>query len=276
MGFDGCLTIGYTIFRSAFLCTPVGSKYQINDDSYINCINHSPNAIGNVLIIPGGGGMMDSYPYYIKLTRQYLMKQVRLFVFEKRVPVANIAVIHDIQDAARFIREHFGGPIVLVGYSVGGIVLYAYLAFGYDAFDLYIPVCCSVDTLRFEQSILNNAVFKNVITDACKSFKVNNLRELIALGGCIVTHDKYLVMLVRRLNDKNWTHKVYYILSSDDPLTHPPHECCACLKNKPHTHIVRGGWHCCMKTICLTATVANKYICARDDGIILSPECLDP
>lgn len=275
MGFDGCLAIGYTIFRSAFLSTPRGTKYQVNETSYLNLINDCPCAIGSAILIPGGAGVADSYPYYVALTKEYIAHKVRLFVFEKKIPVANVSVIHDIYDAVQYIRRNYPGPLVMMGYSIGGIILFSYLSFGYDGCDLYIPICCTIDALSFEKAIFSHPIFRYISENACRSFKVSNHRELISLGGCPIMHDKYISVLVRRFNSRDSTRKMFYIISSDDPLTQPIEDCCRPMKFKPHTHIIKGGWHCCIKTISFAAYIVNKYMKLRDAGEFPTPEFLD-
>lgn len=277
MGFDGSLSIGYTLFRSAFLSSPVGIKYRINDNTYLGLIKTSSccEMIGNILLIPGGAGVANSYPYYVSLTSEHTAENVRLFIFEKKTPVANISVIHDVEDAVKFLKSHFSGPVVLMGYSLGGLVLFSYLSFGYDSCDFYIPVCCTIDSVKFENCILSHPIFRQILDKACKEYNVQSHRDLIKIGGCPLSHDKYLSLLVKRFNSRDHRDKLFYIISSDDPLTQPINGCTSLFKFQPYTHIIVGGWHCCIKTIYFATRIAHRYLLRRSKGEIPVPSSLD-
>jgi hypothetical protein len=254
--------IASTYLLSNIVKFPQGERYQININTFIKCLVMPENPIGNVFIIQGGVlHMNNSNSYYVTTTCSLLPKNLRVFVFETLYPACNYEFAHDIASCLTFIKREFPGKTCLIGYSLGGVLLYTYLSLGYDQADLYIPVCCPLDMDRFLKVISEHALFKILQKRACDRYNVKSYEDLLKIAGS--SKEKSLEFnktFIQNLNSNkdNWIPKTIYILSSNDPITRI-HDL-DLLEEKPLTYIIQKGWHCCGESILLTVSLARHFI----------------
>lgn len=261
----------YTL--ASMVTFPEGDRFQININTYLRCLVSPNNPVGNVLILQGGVKHMNSNGYYVKTACSLLSKKLRVFIFEKLLPVNNSEFAHDVAGCLDFIRTEFPGPTCVIGYSMGGILLYSYLSMGYDQADLYIPTCCPIDLDQFEKAISSHALFKIIQNRAYRSYQVNGYEELLEFSGTSLEKNReFEKAFIQNLNNTShkWTYKTIYILASDDPVTSP--DDLKLLNNPPLTYWVKGGWHCCLDSICLSAALVNRYIEGYNEGLYYSPD----
>lgn len=256
--------IASTYLWSNIVTFPQGERYQANLTTFIKCLSLPKEPIGNVLIIQGGVLHMNSASYYIKTACSLLSKSVRIFIFEKIQPVANFEFAHDVADCLTLIKREFSGPICVIGYSMGGILLYTYLSMGYDQADFYIPVCCPLNMGRFREVLSNHSLFKLLQKRACKRYQVDEYEDLMEIAGSSLEKNKeFEKNFIPNLNKtaNNWLSKTIYIISSNDPLTSP--EDLKLLNKIPITYLIEGGWHCCLESILLSTTLASDFLKAN-------------
>lgn len=253
---------------------PDGVRYQVNEDTYVRLISNPNNknrCIGNILILQGGIKHMNSKTYYVR-TASILMASynVRIFVFEKLLPVANPNFGHDVAKALKYIKRNFGGRIAVIGYSMGGVLLFNYLSKGYDHADFYVPTCCTLNMKNFNQTLSAHAIFDSLHKNTIISCGASSQEDLLRLSGCTPKdYQKFADTLIPRLKatQKHWKDKLIYVISSLDPLTQDYQQCIDQFDTPPFVYIVQGGWHCCLDSIYLSAKLACNYLLQRDKGI---------
>ena len=257
----GLNNIASTYVLSSIIKIPDGDRFQINMRTYLKCMCLPPDAIGNVLIIQGGVLHFDSKSYYVSTTCSLFQKNLRVFVYESLYPVCNHDFAHDIASCLTFIKREFVGKTCLIGYSMGGVLLYTYLSLGYDQADFYIPVCCPLDMDRFLNVISDHTLFKILQKRACDRYNVKTYEDLLLIAGTSLKENlEFNKSFIQNLNSNkdNWISKTVYILSSNDPITSLND--LELLEEKPLTYCIRGGWHCCLESILLTVTIASQFI----------------
>ena len=265
----GVFKIASTYMLSNIIKYPEAERYRINSDTYVRLVSNPENAIGNIFIIQGGLKHTDTNSYYIKTSLMFMSRNVRVFLFEKHTPVANLEISHDIAKCVDYVKEHFDGPICLIGYSMGGILLWNYLGLGYDQADLYVPLCCPLDMYNFYETIDNNAVFRYIKRTGYKHFDVISDEQLLEKSGTTYEkHKQCMDNFIPQLNRhrKKWFHKTIYVVSSDDPITKNFEEERKMLKRRPLTYVVQNGWHCCLDSILLGNIITCNYLKERSIG----------
>lgn len=244
-------------------------RFQIGLNCFIKCIAKPECPVGNILILQGGVRHMDSDSYYIRTACGTSEKNVRIFVWEKLVPMVNFDFAKDVSTAIKWIKKNFPGPLTVVGFSMGGVLLWSYLSKGYDDADLYIPVCCPIDLNTFYKKICDHAVFNYLQEEALRKFGVANWEGLLkAAGTTKENHEKFVTEFIPGLNkcSPKWQNKTIWILSSDDPITQRFKKEIKLLENPPLTYWVAGGWHCCLDSIGLAMKLACKFLRLKNKG----------
>ncbi|HKZ41362.1 MAG TPA: hypothetical protein VJ044_10400, partial [Candidatus Hodarchaeales archaeon] len=267
-----------TYLLSYLTSFPESERFQINVDTFLKCLAQPKAPIGSVLILQGGIRHMDSNTYYVRTACSFIPSCARIFLYEKLLPMVNFEFAHDIAACLDYIRTNFPGPIVVIGYSMGGVLLYSYLSLGYDQADLYLPVCCPLDLDRFHETICDHTLFRFLQEKSYERYQVNDHDELLELAGSNRTqHQKFVDDFIPGLNrHRGWSDKTIYIVSTDDPITPDYRHDLAKLNYPPLTYQVQGGWHCCLNSIFLSARLTGAYLQACHDGEILSPTEICP
>ena len=223
-------------------------RFQPNPTTFLKCISNPENAQGNIFIIQGGvRHMSGNGGFCVRILSAFMRKKYRIFVFEKLEPVINYAFGHDVADCIAFIRNNFFGPICAIGYSMGSILLYAYLSLGYDQADLYIPTCGPLDLVKFHEVINSNPLFHSLQCEAYKCYNVSGYDELLEIAGTSkeeneIFKKEFIPQLNRTIN--NWINKTIYLLGLDDPITDPND--LYLLERMPTTYLLSNSWHCCL------------------------------
>ena len=247
---------------------PSEERFQINLTTFLRCLCSPKDAIGNVFIIQGGVLHFNTKSYYIRTTCSLLPKNLRVFVFETLYPACNYKFAHDVANCLTFIKREFSGKICVIGYSMGGILLYTYLSLGYDQADLYIPVCCPLDMDRFLKVISENILFKILQQHSCNRYNVKSYEDLLQVAGTSMEESlEFHKSFVLNLNGykENWVSKTIYILSSNDPVTTV--DDLELFEENPITYIIKGGWHCDIESILLTVTLTSQFIESSNSNI---------
>ena len=255
---------------------PSSSLFQVNLDTFLKLLFDPCDAVGNILIIQGGTRHMNKDSYYIKTASLFLSRKIRLFIFEKYAPVINHRYAHDVSDCIKYIKEKYEGPVVVIGYSMGGMLLLSYLAHGFDDADMYIPTCCSFDFHGFRSRIENNTLFALLQAKDYEAFGVANYEELLELADtqCAEQHI-FMDQAITKFNQhsKNWAHKTIYVVAENDPLTKDHEDTISLLQDPPLRYVVKQGWHCCLSSVHLTAILAYNYCVAAQTPLTTSEVC---
>lgn len=262
-----CLSLGRllsTYYLSKMITLPKGERFRINDDTSIRCLSNPEKSTGTLFILQGGTLHMNCNTYYVRTACMFVPKDVRIFIFEKSKPVVNPEFAHDVEEAIEFIKARHPEPLAVVGYSMGGILLWSYLALGYHSADFYVPTCCPLDFKRFREVLENNAVFRMIQTREYKKHKASGYEDLLKMSGTTMNdHDRFTEDFPQRLSRTvdNWREKTVYVISSDDPATSI--EDLKLMSKPPHTYLVQGGWHCCLDSTFLSITLACNALRAH-------------
>lgn len=257
---------------------PESEHFRINETTSLKCLARPEQPIGSVLILQGGVDHVDKNTYYVRTACSLLPGCARVFLYEKSLPVVNFEFSHDIALCLDYVRKNFPGPVVVIGYSMGGVLLYNYLALGYNQADLYIPVCCPLDLERFYETICNHTLFNYLQERTFLRYQVDNYEDLLKLAGSSKKqHQKFIEGFVPQLNKQTkWQDKTIYIVSSDDPITPDYRGDLAMLDHPPLTYQVKGGWHCCLNSIFLSTQLAGNYLQACHCGDHPTVEEINP
>lgn len=261
-----------TYLWSNVINLPEGRRYQVNLNTFVKCLALPKEAVGNVLILQGGVRHMNNNSYCIRIAGSLISRQIRLFIFEKLLPVCSFYDAHDVAMAIKFIRKEFPGPICVIGYSMGAVLLWSYLALGYNQAELYIPTCGPLDLDRFVKVITENKFFRLIQEKSCRYYGVNNREELLNyVGSSVEEQNKFQEKFIDNLNkyQENWLSKTVYIISSEDPISDIKD--LNLLDKAPLTYVVKGGWHCCLDSIFLSVLLVNRFLKAYSQGMHLRP-----
>lgn len=257
---------------------PYSNLIQINLDTFIKLIFNPTKAIGNILILQGGVKHMNKDSYYVKTTSMFLSQNIRLFIFEKFHPVINYKFSNDVSESIQYIRKNFSGPIIVVGYSMGGMLLLSYLATGHDDADMYLPACCSFDFNGFKNNIESNKLFSWLQSKDFDSFGVQNYDELLELAGTNYEEQQtFMDNSLSYLNEniEKWINKTIYIVSEMDPLTKNYKTEIGKLHRKLLTYEIKGGWHCCLDTSHLITNLSYDYCIKYNNNKTIAPKMSD-
>src|SRR5665648_565468 len=110
-------------YLSKLITLPEGERFPVNTNTFLKCLSMPPQGApcaGNILIIQGGTLHMNSNSYYVRNACMFMPKDVRVFIFEKALPVVNHNFATDVEAAIQLIKKPFPGPLSVIGYSMGG------------------------------------------------------------------------------------------------------------------------------------------------------------
>lgn len=239
---------------------PRGKRTQIGPSSFVRQITDSSDCRDNLLIIQGGVNHMDSQSYYIRMAAILAPITFRIFIYENLMPMVDMNFSHQIADACSWIREQFSGSLSIVGYSMGGVVLYNYLSLGYDQADFYLPVCCPLDLETFQKNIDKHALFRMLQRVNYRKYQVTDYSEMLNFAGTNLDEQNGLIKkFIPGLNQfQSWVNKTLYCISSDDPITKNHKKELKMLEKPPAVFYIKGGWHCCLDTIRLSVQLLGQ------------------
>jgi len=236
--------LGSSYLLSNIITYGYKNKIDIDQDTYLLQVCNPQNPVANLLIIQGGADHRDCDNFCVNLSMLFTNNRFRVFIFGKTKPVVDYRFGHDIHRSLQKIRQLYEGKLITIGFSMGGILLYSYLAYGYDDADLYISTCAPLNLHRFDEIIRNNSLFRIAVNESCKAFGVKSIEELYQLAGISEERNQaFIESFITRLRKtkKRWTSKLITIVGKDDPLTREIQESYPDLV--PRLKIV-NGWHC--------------------------------
>lgn len=261
-----------TIVATSFVNLERNKLIQINLTTFIRCINndkHVPeNEKHNILILRGGISWFNCSAYYLKSVSSYFTEHVRVFVLEKYDPMVDMNFTDDIIDAMNYIRQHYAGRLVVIGYSMGAVLLSAYLAKteARDA-DLFILCCNSFNIREFREVLNTHSLFQWIQKKDLAVFGAKTLEELMEKQGVnIKQQEHFMDHLISNLNKthKKWHSKTLYVISEKDPITLNYKEAMSKFEKRPYTILCRGAWHCCSKVVASTFELAYDFFDVSD------------
>lgn len=228
------------------------SDVSINDLIYLSMIAEPNDPKGTVLVLQGGVGDPSLNSHYLIQTNKRLGYDYRIFVFQKKGPIISLKDSENLHDSLTYIKSRYQGKVYVIGYSAGGVLLYTYLSRGYNDADIYIPVCCPINLTRFDKIIKEHFIFNMLSQQIYRQYNVRTHEEFLKTQGiCLSRYHQYIDKHFDLLNEtsKNWADQTYYVIGDGDPLTHPLEWNYGSLRYNPHLLLVKGGWHCCSRTV---------------------------
>lgn len=211
------------IYKSKYI-TKKTIRYQVDSDLYCRKIvnNIKPKRI--VLIIRGGGLHFDIHdiPYYCKIFA-LSCKETKIYIYEKMMPMMSYKEYHDISTCINYIRRENDSniPLLLVGFSVGGIHILNYLSYGKDEADLYITVCSPVNMNYFFKIINTHPIYSRIQKSMCASYNVKTMSEMYKLYA--INEEENMLewnnLILRLQHNRNTLKKCISIIGSKDCLT---------------------------------------------------------
>ncbi|AYV85942.1 MAG: hypothetical protein Solivirus2_13 [Solivirus sp.] len=245
-----------------FFSLPTEKLIQVNLSTFIRCIQDPPEAIGNLLIVQGGLRQIPTkQSYYLKHASYYFDSNTRVFVFEQFNPLIDFNTVSDLTAIFKYIRKKYKEPLAAIGFSMGGILISAYLAKTEKIKDdpnLFITCCNSFDIVGFRQVLETNSLFNWIRQRDLNSFGFKTYDELKVAYEITEEQEQYMNSLIENLNKNSdrWKN-LLWIVGANDPLTLNYKEQLSQFKRPPYTLICEEGWHCtsdCIRTAIESAT----------------------
>ncbi len=249
----------YTLLFAKNLTTE-SYRIQIKDNNYLRFISNPSNAKGIVLIFKGGcNHFEDELPHYVKILNHYI-QDTRLILFEKITPIINFNEFTCVSDCIKHLRKTYPNEkIYILGFSMGGIFVYNYLASGLDEADGYITICSPLNLEYFSVTVESNYLFKIIQNRVYRENNVDNLGEFLGLFG--ITENEHIDNSANLLNNlkintkPNTLRKTLAIIGENDSLTR------TFLMDRINypipTLIVENAYHCCINSIEYAAYFIN-------------------
>ncbi len=222
--------------------------HNVDDDDSVDN-NKEEKEKDNILILQGGVVWSSKQSFYLKTLSSYFTENVRVFVFEKCQPAIDMNYTDDIIDAMNYIRNNYTGKLAVIGYSMGGLLLSAYLAKSQaKEADLFILCCNSFNYKEFREVLNTHNLFKWIQSKDLAAFNANTLEELLEKEEVDIESQEYFMNhLIEFLNKtrKYWHKKMVHIIGKTDPITQNYKKDLKKFEKRPHTIVCKKGWHCC-------------------------------
>jgi hypothetical protein len=245
-----------TYIATSFIKLEDKKLIQINMDSFIRLIHDDTSYTGkkdNILILQGGIIWYAKQSFYLKSVSSYFTKNIRVFLFEKYDPVIDMDYTNDLIDAMNYIKRNYEGRLATIGYSMGALLISAYLAkHKAEEADLFIMCCNTFDMNEFREVLNTNNLFKWIQSKDLGAFNTLSLEELQKKEKIdIESQNNFMNNLIEYLNEthKFWHEKTIYIVGKYDPITINYKETLKKFIKKPHTIVCKNGWHVCSSVV---------------------------
>jgi hypothetical protein len=245
---------------------------QVNMTTFIRIIqepdfvqDQSETDCDNLLIIQGGIRHMSKQSYYLKHSSSYYEPHLRVFVFEQFNPLIDFSSTEDLKDVFRYIRAHYRGNLVAIGFSMGGLLLSTYLAKTQEIEEdpsLFITCCNSFDFTHFKEVLNNNALFSWIQRRDLAAFGVESYEELKIKYEMSEEQEAYMTSLHDHMNQnrERWRDRLLWVLGEKDPLTINYKKQLKRFEKPPYTVCCRNGWHCCSYCISTAVEFATEFL----------------
>ncbi len=254
---------------SNFVSLTTEKLIQVNLSTFIRLIQDPVEASGNLLILQGGMRHANKNSYYLKQASYYFDSSTRIFIFEQFNPLIDFNTTSDLIDIFKYIRAKYRGPLVTVGFSMGGILLSAYLAKTQpipEDPNLVITCCNSFDIPSFKKTLDTNSLFKWIRQRDLNAFGFNTYEELKTAYQITEEQEEYMNNLIENLNSNvdRWRDVLLWILGSSDPLTLNYKEQLSQFKRPPYTLVCKDGWHCTTDCIRSAIELATEFLLRKE------------
>lgn len=225
---------------------PVQRKFStaIDDTTTLHCFREIENAAYNCIIFRGGPEHGNDCPYYVRLFISKC-KLANIYLVESSVPLINLKNVSQIENVCAYCRKRNNLPLILLGYSLGGVYILSYLAQGGNAADRYLTVCSPVDMNHFFHAIGSMSVYRLMMVSAVKKHGVNNIRTLFERYGCnceeqIIYMNTFEECLMKNVD--YWKERLMCFVGGEDYLTKS--ERSRMLFERIKTIIIPKSYHC--------------------------------
>lgn len=248
------------ISRTIYLDT---IRYQVNKNLYLRYLNCDCDEQSKyvILILKGGcNNFEDEIPHYVKIFK-YHLNNVKMYLIENINPIIGINESKNITDSIKYLRvKEQNKKIYLIGFSMGGILIYQYLSHGHDDADLYLTVSSPINMEYFLDMINNSILYKILQRRTYIENGVNNLDDFLKIYN--IDHDQYLNEIKYIKNNftkilhNETKKKIITIIGNRDLLME------TFMNDTKDINInkiiVDGGYHCCYETIISTSLLIKN------------------
>ena len=240
-------------------------QIKITENSSIELLSNPVDPIGNIFVLQGGVNHDVNDSFYIKNTCLYLTFErapVRIYLYKNNLPIINESFLPEIDQCIKYIKKSTQQSCIMIGYSMGGVVLYSYLSRGFLAADYYLPVCCPINLAKFHQQIEENAIFRRLQQKTLRRFKVSSQEELFLLARTSKEQNQeFIETFTDHLNQTidQWVDRLTYIYGNKDPLTLDLNQDLAQFNRKITTVIIENGWHCDLDSVIQACKIGLSY-----------------
>lgn len=234
-------------------------RLQLDQDVYLRLLSQPENPDYNVIIFRGGCSYFgNKIGYYSKILCA-LSSNIRFFQFEKMAPAVNFNMTDDIDKVITYVKKNYSGKIILVGFSMGGIVIMSYLASGKDNADGYLTVCSPINLKYFVEQVNSNYIYKNVQQQTCIDYGVENVDDLYLKAN---TNRKEIESYIENFGEKLSAIKIFEkvgcIIGAEDLLTLTFENDANELKLPITILKISGATHCCISCVHRAHKVLEK------------------
>lgn len=239
-------------------------RTQLDGDLFIRLLQNPVLSKGTVLMIRGGAFHMGQETHYMKLSCKYLPEH-RIYTMEKLKPMVNFEFSDDIRKILVYLRSKHEGPLIVLGFSMGGILTWTYLGNGNDHADLYVPVSAPINMPEFKENIDKHFVYRWMKSQILKGFNVKTDQELLRLAGYTPEQqNKTMTEFIDKLKRTSgiWKDKCHPVSGSEDTLfANYQNDLRSAfpVSGLPHVTIVQGGTHCCIDVIWYACKIIRTF-----------------
>jgi len=248
------------IVLTKFVYLPKEERLQLDTDLYIRKVQDPKDVVGTVLIIRGGAFHLNKEGHYVKLACRFLPNH-RIYFFEKFRPLVSFKP-EEVGKAIRYIRKLHPGLVIVLGFSMGGILTWSYLGKGYHEADLYVPVSAPINLPKFNQEIHKHPVYERLYKRTLDKLQVKDEAGLLAkVGSSLEEHQRAINDFLPNLQKTQsiWQNYCYPVSGTEDTLLEGYPDDLKTFQEDPNAILVEGGTHCCIDVIWYACLVIQIF-----------------
>ncbi len=257
---------GIVLARTIFLSR--GDRIQLDSDLFVRQLSNPFSPKGTILMMRGGAFHMGNEDFYIKVSCA-LLPDHRVYFLEKLKPMVNFELSEDIPKILGYLRKIHPEPLIVMGFSMGGILTWNYLGKGRDQADLYVPVSAPINMVNFNRDLHKHFIYEKMYQKVLRDFNVTDDESLMRASGLTLADrdlsiENFLPSLKR--SQPNWQDKTFPVSGTEDTLLESYSEDLKEFPTEVNAVIVPGGTHCCLTVIWHACLVIRTYTTTRLTG----------
>lgn len=262
----------HAISLSNFVFLHRQERIQIEPGTFLRKLQEPENPSGTVVMLRGGIFHYQEEGHSVKLACSFLPRH-RVYFFEKLSPAVGPFMGEDVEKVLRHLRDLHSGKLIVLGFSMGGVLTWSYLATGKNEADLYVPVSSPINLVRFNQELHRHPIYENLYQQSLRKLNVKTSEELFEkIGFSKEDNEQHLNIFknfMERLQETQsiWQDYCYPVNGDQDTLLKGYQEDLKVFQEKPNALIVKGGTHCCIDVIWYACLIIRNFSDERKDLI---------